>query len=134
MPIIEIVDNECMTVWFDPSHKIVSHQMHAHCSGQPFRDALYAGLEQLEKNHARKWLSDDRMNLSALSLEDIMWGELWMARAMAAGWKYWAIVLSARAAGHITQKRLRNDMAELGLTVKEFTDPAEALEWLLSVE
>lgn len=127
---ITILDNEFVTLWYHPDTKIVHHQFHKFLHGQPFRDALNAGLEVLRKYGAQKWLSDDRHNM-ALPQKDLAWARTdWFPRVQAAGWKYWAVVQPENALGELNVQRAVKASAEQGVIVKFFSDPAEALIWL----
>jgi len=70
----------------------------------------------------------------ALGEEDTAWAENdWFPRVLAAGWEYWAIVLPDNIVGQMNMKTFIDDYAAAGITVRVFTDPAEALEWLEAV-
>ena len=78
----------------------------------------------------KKWLSDDRNN-AALSKEDMEWTQTdWHPRTIATGWKYWAIVLPKNIIGQMNMDYIIKRAAAEGLTVRPFTDPDEAMEWL----
>jgi hypothetical protein len=130
MPKTTVVDNAFITLTYDSDTKIVSHQIHQYICGQPLRDALLAGTEQLQKNNAHKWLSDDR-NSGALPKEDLEWNHtVWIKKSVAAGWKFWALVKPASVIGQQNMKRLSEEFAKAGVTLKVFSDPVEALVWL----
>jgi hypothetical protein len=112
-----VVDNAFITLAYDSDTKIVSHQLHQYICGQPLRDALMAGTDQLKKNSAHKWLSDDR-NGGALPKEDLEWNHnVWIKQAVAAGWKFWALVMPASVVGQQNMRQV-------------FSDPDQALAWL----
>jgi hypothetical protein len=128
-----IVDNEFVTVWYHPEAKIIHHQFHKPAGGPSFRDALTAGAEVLEKNSAQKWLSDD-VNNSALAAEDSEWAmNVWNARVMKAGWKFWAIVMPKKAMGQMNMKHFIKLYSDNGVTVQLYDNPEDALKWLESV-
>jgi hypothetical protein len=127
-----IIDNEFATLWFHPETKIVHHQFHKPIGGQSFRDVLDKGLEAFQEANAQKWLSDDRGN-SALSPEDSDWGiNNWAPRVIAAGWKYWAIVMPEKVIGQMNMQRFMKIYSEQGVSVRVFSDPDEAMQWLES--
>lgn len=129
-----ILDNEFVTMWYYPEDKIIHHQFHKFMFGQPFRDALNAGAEIFEKYGANKWLSDDRNN-NAIPPDDAEWSkQTWTPRVMKAGWKYWALIMPEKAIGAMNMQRFVKDFSERGLTVKIFSNPDEALQWLKSVK
>ena len=91
---------------------------------------LNKGLEVFQEFGAQKWLSDDRAN-SALSPEDGEWGtNNWNPRVIAAGWKYWAIVMPAKVIGQMNMQYFIKVNSELGVTARVFSDPDEAMRWL----
>jgi len=55
-----VLDNEFITIWYHHDKKIVHHQFHKFTCGKDLQDGLSEGATILEKNGARKWLSDDR--------------------------------------------------------------------------
>lgn len=129
---ISIVDNEYITVSYLPDEKIVQHTIHQPLSGQPFRDALNAGTAALAEYGACKWLSDDRKN-GPLTPEDSKWGDThWNRRTIDLGWKYWAMVVPEEIAAAGSLLPVMQDLAGRGLRVMVFTDPAEAMDWLVA--
>ena len=127
-----ILDNEHITVWFDSEHRLVHHQMHKYTHGEPFREALLAGLDAFRAHGATKWLSDDRAN-NALPPDDEEWATtVWFPQVRDAGWKFWAIVLPEMVVGQMNIKRYVDMYAKQGITVRMFSDPVEALRWVSS--
>jgi hypothetical protein len=125
-----VLDNEYMTVWYHPGKKIIHHQFHKFTYGKLFQDGLSAGAAILEKNSAKKWLSDDRKN-TAIGKEDMQWtATVWRPRVIKAGWKYWALVLPEKVVGQMVMKRIIKEYADTGVTVNLFSDPGEAMKWL----
>ncbi len=127
---ITIFDNEDAALWFHPETKVVHHQIKRYVYGEGLRKVLNEGYEQLKKNSAKKWLSDDRAN-NALGSEDSAWAQNdWFPRVLSAGWKYWAIVLPEKIIGQMNMKTFINQYALAGITVQVFSDPNQALNWL----
>lgn len=125
-----VLDNEYITVWYYPDKKIIHHQFHKFTCGKDLQDGLSEGATILEKNRARKWLSDDRKN-TVIGKEDMEWtATVWRPRVIKAGWKYWALVLPEKTVGQMVMKRIVNEYADTGVTVKMFSDPDEAMRWL----
>lgn len=125
-----IFENEYFSLWYHSEKKIIHHKFHKYLFGQPLRDCLMKGLEQLQKSGAQKWLSDDTNN-SALSPEDTKWSqEIWAPKARESGWKHWAIVLPEAVIGKLNMKQFVRINAEHGVNVKVFVDPNLALIWL----
>ncbi len=133
MSAISVLENEYASVWYHPEAGIVHHQFHKFIFGDAFRTVLSTGAEVMKKNGARKWLSDDRNN-SALPQEDADWGQTtWTPQVLAAGWKYWAVVLPEKAVGQMNMKRFIDDYSGRGVKVQVFSDPDQALKWLESI-
>lgn len=127
---LKILDNEFATLVYHARYKIVHHTFHKPLLDSTFRDVLTKGVELFEKRGAVKWLSDDRGN-SALHPDDGKWAmEVWSKRIVAAGWKYWAIVMPDAALGKANMRRFIREYADRGIEVRIFGSPEEALEWL----
>jgi hypothetical protein len=125
-----VLANDSISVWYYPELGIVHHEMHRYTRGKDFRDALRAGTETLTKNHASKWLSDNRAHI-VLPPEDEQWAKTeWFPATRQAGWKYWAIVQPGSAVGQMNMRRIIDAYAAQGVTAHIFTDPAEAMTWL----
>jgi hypothetical protein len=125
-----ILDNEYMTIWYYPYKKIVHHEFHKFTYGETLREVLSAGAAILEEKGAQKWLSDDRKN-TTLGKDDMNWtATVWRPRVIKAGWKYWALVLPEKVLGQMAMKRIIEEYANTGVTVKIFSDPDEAMRWL----
>lgn len=126
------LDTNYATLWYHDDEKIVHHKFHKFIYGQQFRDVLENGLKIFKEEGASKWLSDDREN-SALPAEDGAWAmNDWSPRVLDAGWKYWAIVLPEKNIGQMNMQQFIDSYSPLGLTVRVFSDPDEALKWLES--
>jgi len=126
-----IIENEHATLVYHVREKIVHHTFHKPLAGADFREILLRGVEFFERNGACKWLSDDRGN-GALHPDDGKWAmEVWSARTVKAGWKYWAIVMPDAALGRANMRRFIREYADRGVDVKIFETPVAALEWLV---
>jgi hypothetical protein len=125
-----ILANDFATLVYHVQAKIVHHTFHKPVPTSVFREVLTSGLELVENRRAAKWLSDDRGN-GALHPEDGKWAmEVWSKRAIAAGWKYWAIVMPDAVLGKANMRRFIREYADQGVTVNLFESPEEALAWL----
>jgi hypothetical protein len=132
MPKTTLIDTDYATLWYDTEKKIVHHKFHKYIYGPEFRNVLEKGLEVFKEKGACKWLSDDRNN-SALPTEDRDWAQgNWSPRVIAAGWKYWAIVLPQKVIGQMNMQYFIDENTKMGLTVQVFSAPDEALQWLES--
>lgn len=128
-----ILDSPSATLWYHPADRIVHHEVHKFLHGPALRELLTKGGEILKLNRARKWLSDDRKN-GALSKEDGEWAAtVWQPGIVAAGWNTWAMVQPEAVIGQMNIKKFTENFLALGLKVKVFREPGEALTWLRSV-
>lgn len=125
-----IIDTEAVTLFYHPEKRIVHHQIRRFLHGDEFRNLLEQGLEVLRKRGATKWLSDNRGN-GPVKPSDAEWAlNDWAPRVMAAGWRYWAIVMPEKILGEMNMRRWMERYAAMGLTSEAFTDPEEAMTWL----
>jgi hypothetical protein len=132
MPKTVIFDHDRATLWFYPETKIVHHEIKKYVYGPELREILDQGYELLKKNKAQKWLSDDRRN-GPLTAEDTQWAKTdWFPRVVAAGWKYWAIIMPEKATGVMNMQKFKAEYAQAGVIVNVFNDPDEGLKWLES--
>jgi hypothetical protein len=130
MPPVTVLETPSVTLWYHPDARIVHHEIRKFVTGKEFRDLLTAGSDQLKKNVARKWLSDDRGQWT-LAKDDLTWSETtWAPQVARAGWKYWAIVRAEKVLAQVAMERLATKYSGLGVTARFFTDPREALTWL----
>jgi hypothetical protein len=124
------LDNELVTVHCDLEAGIVHHVMHRFVVSAMFRQALETGLALMQAHGASKWLSDDRRN-RAISSDDAQWARGdWRPRAIAAGFRTWAMVLPEGVVGQMRTRRIVEYARGSGLTVETFDDADAALRWL----
>lgn len=129
-----IIDTDAASLWYHPSTRIVHHELRTFVHGTLFRQILERGLEVFIQEGAHKWLSDDRGN-GPLTKADTEWAlENWAPRVMAAGWKYWAIVMPQKVLGEMNMRRWAETYAALGVTVRAFSQPDSAMAWLEAPE
>jgi hypothetical protein len=125
-----VFESEQMSVWCYPKWRLIYHQMHRYCLGEPFRAGMSAGTQAMQRHRAIAWLSDDRLN-GPLPDEDEQWaGTFWFQQTKAAGWKYWAMVLPERAVGKLNVKRYIELSRKRGIEAQMFVAPEPALDWL----
>jgi hypothetical protein len=129
---VTIFDNDRAALWFHPETKIVHHEIKKYVFGPQLREILDQGYDLLMEKGAQKWLSDDRNN-GPLNQEDSEWAKNdWFPRVVAAGWKFWAIVMPKAAMGVINMRKFKDEYAKAGIIVNVFDNPDEALTWLES--
>ena len=125
-----IIENEFVTMWYYRDKKILHHQIHNYLIGDDLKNMLNTGIKKLKETGACKWLSDDR-SYAPLPKEDIEWGrEVWTPKALAAGFRHWAIVMPESVTGKMSHRRMVQEYADIGLNVNVFSDVDEAMEWL----
>ena len=130
---ITVIENEFCNLWYYPKTKIVHHKIHKFIFGDTFYKMLLAGTDLMEKNHATKWLSDDR-GVPVLRKEDTDWGAAnWFPRTAKAGWKYWAIMIPEQPIGKMNMEALAELYGKAGVTVRFFSDLNVAMKWLESL-
>lgn len=129
-----IIDTDYATLYYYPEAKIVHHVFHKFIYGQEFRQILEKGLEIFKEHGAQKWLSDDRLN-AALPKDDSEWGvNEWSPRVMAAGWKYWALVMPDKISGQMNMQRFIDLYLTKGVVIQIHDNVDEALKWLETAE
>jgi len=125
-----IIESDEIIVWYHADQRMIHHQMRGYCYDEPLRAAFQAGLAAMTKYKAQKWLSDDRAN-GPLSLEDEAWVfHTWGPSAVAAGWKYWALVLPERVVERMNVPRFVELSRQGGITARVFTELEPAFDWL----
>ncbi len=135
MPSEAILDDEYVSLWYDPQGKIVHHKMKQFLIPGVFRRLLAADAELMERHGAKKLLSDDQAN-PVIAPDDINWAdEEWFPRVRKAGFEYWAIVVSKTAPAVVTMqlKKLQGQRRGQGVTVELFETVEAARAWLESV-
>jgi len=128
-----VFDSEDATLGFHPESGIIHHRFKHSARGEGFREVLTRGLTLLEDPAVDKWLSDERLNLD-LPHEDREWADTWwQPRAIALGWKYWAVVLPAAALGVVEMATHIGEARGEHVEVSVFSDADHALAWLESL-
>lgn len=126
------MDGEYATVWYHRKENVIHHQFKKFIFGEAFRDVLRKHLELMERYGVHKILSDDRQN-GPLTPEDAVWAMAnYQMQVVAMGKRYWAVVLPELVVGQMNMRRRMKQYSELGVTVKGFTDPDKAFEWLVA--
>ena len=128
---IIVLETESVSLRYHPGPKIVHHELRQFVQGQDLREVLEKGLEIFIQRRAFKWLSDDRGN-GPLTPADAEWCMTsWAPRVMAAGWKFWAVVMPEKVMGQMNMRRWIKMYAERGVTAAVFSDPGQAMAWLV---
>lgn len=129
MSIVTIVDNAYITVEYDFDRKTIQHVVHQPLGSDLLHEAMDAGTKALREYGACKWLSDDRKN-GPISQDEAEWGKAWGLRTIAAGWKYWAMVVPEEIVAAGSMMPAIEEYYNLGLRVMVFSNRDDALAWL----
>lgn len=134
MATITVIDSPHARLSFDIDKKIVHHRLHKTIDSQTLRAVLDGGIELIKTHNATKWLSDNRA-INAHSEEDTRWiNKNWLPRVIAAGWKYWALVVPDDFIARINMVEFVDSFYSQGVRVMVFTDINEAWQWLEGVD
>ena len=126
-----LIDTESVALWYHPRIEIVHHELRRFVFGTQWREVLEKGLELFLKRGASKWLSDDRGN-GPLNPADEQWAlKDWAPRVIGAGLNIGVSSLPEKVLGQMNMKRWIDTYAQKGVTARAFTDPDEALKWLI---
>ena len=132
---ITIHQDENATLVYYPETKIVYNTFHKQTTSEVFRQVLNAGAEAMKKYGGTKWLSDDREHMAAFTPEDRDWADNdWYPRVVAAGWKTWALVVPRDLIARFNMKEIIEENFRKGIRIMVFSDPDEALKWLLTIK
>lgn len=125
-----LIDTEAVRLVYRRDDQIVHHELRQFVHGAQLRGVLERGLHALQQNKAQKWLSDDRGN-GPLKPADEEWSKTqWFPRALAAGWKHWAVVMPEAVLGQMNMRRWIEMYGQAGINAHPFDDPHLALKWL----
>lgn len=129
-----IYDNQHLNMVYHTDSKIVHHHYNKALNSEFLRAGLDRGNELLQQHGATKWLSDNR-EVNAHSAEDTKWiNENWLPRAIAAGWKYWALVVPYDSIAQMNMAEFVEAFYNMGVTVQVFTEVDEAMAWLKMID
>ena len=133
MSTITVIDNEHVVLYYHTDSKIVHHIYQPTIHGEYLREQLNRGIELFKEHGANKWLSDNHL-FNSLPDEDNQWiNETWLPQAVDAGWRFWALVVPEEDLGRMNMVQFVNNFAEMDVLVRVFTEPDEAMEWLVEV-
>jgi hypothetical protein len=91
---------------------------------------LDRGVELLKEHGATKWLSDNRA-MEPHNKADGEWVNTnWLPRAIAAGWKFWALVVPDSTMARMNMSQFVEEFYNHGVRVMVFIDIDEAMHWL----
>ena len=127
-----VFENDTYAMWFHGPDKVVHHEIKKALNPGDLRTILGKGVDLMRRNHAHKWLSDDKGN-GAIPQADSQWAmDTFVPQAVQAGWKFWAIIQPDQAVGKLQMKRFIDANAKVGLTVRTFPNADAAMTWLKS--
>ncbi len=134
MSTITIIDDRFASLVYHEDTQIVHHCFHKALDSDHLKIILNRGVDLLKQHKAKKWLSDNR-EIDPHSEEDGKWvNNDWLPRAVAAGWKYWALVVPDDVKGRINMAEFVDSFYNIGIRIMVFTNPNEAMMWLENVD
>lgn len=118
-------------VFYDQYYDCVCLTLKGYSEGEVYRTLLNKAIELLKKYNTRKLMGDTRQN-EVITLEDQDWtNNDWAQRAIEAGLKYNAIVLSEDIFGRLSVESMVDNAKTV--IVKYFDKVVDAKEWLKSI-
>jgi hypothetical protein len=132
-----ILTNEWITLVYHKEDNYLQITAHKPVDTEHFAEVVKVynkGLEYLEKHNIEKWLSDERKSMTPEGTDESEVNEFsaaWGQRAIAAGWKYWAMVVPESLKGREKMQDLVQIFHDQGVWVALFTDVDEARAWLI---
>lgn len=126
-------------IYFDETYLQVIYEGDVPCvhmswktfsTSEEMRAGLEKGLELVREKNASKWLADVRQ-MGIISEEDQKWSnEDWFPRALAAGIKYMAVIVSEDIFNKMSVEEIMNNVPGTDLTSHYFNSIEDAREWL----
>jgi hypothetical protein len=134
MNTLTVIDNQYATLVYHLDTKIVDHVFHKDLDTENFHLILNRGVELLIEHGAVKWLADTRA-IGPFSEEQGQWlNEEWIPRAIASGWKYWALVVPEAIKARMDIFEHMSFFEGKGIWINVFTDADLAKDWLEKVD
>ncbi|MBC8170053.1 MAG: hypothetical protein H7X77_00205 [Anaerolineae bacterium] len=131
---ITVIDNKYAKLEYHTDTKIVHHTFHESLDTEHMKLVLNTGIDLLKQHHAVKWLSDNRA-LNPHSEEDGTWvNNDWLPRVIAAGWKFWALVVPDDVRGRMNMAEFVDMFYAKGVRIMVFSKFDEAMHWLENVD
>ncbi len=131
---VTLLDNDYITLYYHEDKQLVHHVYKNGIYGEFLYEGLNVGTEKLIETGAYKWLSDNRA-IDGVTDDESAWiNEDWLPRTIAAGWKYWALVVPETAMAQMNMVQFIESFSQQGVTVRVFPDDAQAMEWITSVD
>lgn len=133
-PTFTVIDNSHARLVYHNDTKIVHHTLYKSLDSATLKEVLNKGIDLLRQHQAVKWLSDNRA-IDPHSEEDGNWiNNDWLPRVIAAGWKYWALVVPDDVRARMNMGDFVNSFFERGVRIMVFSDFDEAMTWLENVD
>jgi hypothetical protein len=134
MSILSVIDNQYAQLVFYSDVKIIHHTFRKSLDSAHFRLVLNSGVDLLKRHNATKWLSDNREIGPHAEGDDAWANSDWLPRAVAAGWKYWALVVPHDVKARMSMSDVIASFYDVGIRVMVFTEVEEAKNWLIQVD
>ncbi len=107
-----LYEDKVMIISWDNRNRIIEQVWKGFASGETYRNPLEKLLGFMRSKRVSKVLSD-MCNLGAVAQSDQNWTETYFApNAIAAGVKYWALVLPASVIGQMGQRSMQETIDE----------------------
>lgn len=134
MPTITLIENQYVTLYYHEDKGIIHHIYRLGIGGDYLKEELLTGTDYLKKHSLTKWLSDNRA-IEGVTDEEAQWiNTYWLPPTIAAGWKYWALVVPDTVMARMNMFQFVMEFAEKGVRVMVFTDPDKAMDWLETID
>lgn len=134
MATLSLINNKYAHLVFYTDEKIIHHTFHKELDSETLRHVLNTGIDLLNQYEATKWLSDNRA-IEPHSENDTNWiNNDWLPRVIAAGWKYWALVVPDDVMAQMNMVEFVNMFYDRGVRVMVSSDLDEARTWLTNVD
>lgn len=132
MPTITVITNQYVELYYHEETKIIHHIYHPGVGGDYLKEELTTGTDWLIEKGAIKWLSDNSA-IEGVTDEEAAWiNTEWLPRTIAAGWKFWALVVPNDVMGRMNMVQFVSEFAQQGVLVRVFTESDAAMAWLVA--
>ena len=132
---LSLLDTKWAQLYYDPDTGIIHHHLTPEIESHHWQPLLSAGYKTLKEKGATKWLSDNRAMVNPIKDEDNAWiYGTWLPETMAAGWRYWAIIVPDEIAAREMMVDFINEFFAKGLRIMVFSQLEAGMAWLEAVD
>jgi hypothetical protein len=118
------------SVSWDEAGQLVLVEWQGWANATEFSELLEAEITALRKHHGTRILADCRRQRVLNPAEQDRANTVWLPRALAAGLKWFAVVVPSSALAEANLKERLGEVRAGALEVAYFATPEEAREWL----